>query len=410
MWRRPSWTLQLKIGDIDYRSAQVYLASTLNESEVKSRGLKHLLPRRLHKRGHKPGPTTDELRMKHRNPRKTNDNEQQQKTKWDNNNPPELMTDKDRRRLLAATVALGVEVVFSHHIYKFRGICYKQLEGGPIGLRLTSLVARLVMDAWARQFLRKLDMAGVKLWAFIKYVDDINIVLNMVSLDTHWEGDKLVTRPQVEKQDERPALTREEHTMSLVIEAANSVYPWLSFTADIPSNNGSLTVPMLDIQVWVEHSSSSTSSQPSSLTPSQQDSADQGSTAKNSAGPDRLCWSFYEKPAMTARVLRATSGYGWRSKIVTMMQETLRRMRNTCRQVSTATRSKILKEFACKLRVSGYSSLTTVNMIKSGLRFYYRKLRIELEGGPLLNNRNSNEDVQTRRMKLGASLRWFTET
>ena len=168
--------------------------------------------------------------------------------------------------------------------------------------------------------------------------------------------------------------------MKLVLEAANSIYPWLSFTADVPSMHDSMTVPMLDIQVWVCHSSS---------------------------GHDRLSWSFFEKNMSSCRVLKATSGYNWRSKVVTMTMETMRRMRNTSRQVSMTTRLQILKTFVEKLRRSGYSSSTTVNMIKSGLRFYYRKVRIQHEGGPPVNSRNDSQDIHRRRAKMGASQRWF---
>ena len=36
-----------------------------------------------------------------------------------------------------------------NHIYMFDGQAYLQTKGGAIGLRLTGLVARVVMDRWA---------------------------------------------------------------------------------------------------------------------------------------------------------------------------------------------------------------------------------------------------------------------
>ena len=41
--------------------------------------------------------------------------------------------------------------------------------------------------------------------------------------------------------------------MRLVKEAADSVFPWLEFTTDLPENDSTNTVPMLELQVWVTH-------------------------------------------------------------------------------------------------------------------------------------------------------------
>ena len=109
----------------------------------------------------------------------------------------------------------------------------------------------------------------------------------------------------------------------------------------------------------------------------------------------------------TSRVLKATSAYNWRSKTVTMTMEVMRRMRNTTRQATMKMRLDIMKTFVRKLRRSGYSSSTVTGMVESGLRFYYRKVRIELEGGPPVNSRDDTNDVGKKRAKLGASLRWF---
>ena len=67
----------------------------------------------------------------------------------------------------------------------------------------------------------------------------------------------------------------------------------------------------------------------------------------------------------------------------------------------------IMRRFVVKLRASGYIQSTIREILKSGLRFYYRKLRIDLEGGPALNKRDDSNDVSRKRAKLGASERWF---
>ena len=233
---------------------------------------------------------------------------------------------------------------------------------------------------WAAAFLQKLDRAGVKVWAFIKYVDDINIVLSMIKEDVRWDGDQLLIK---EGGSELGVVPSEGHTMDLILQAADSILPWLSFTKDLPSMHKEKMVPMLDMQVWIKHA------------------------PPGSNHPDSLAWMFYKKKVSTSRVLKATSAYNWRSKTVTMTMEVMRRMRNTTRQATMKMRLDIMKTFVRKLQRRGYSSSTVTGMVESGLRFYYRKVRIELEGGPPVNSRDDTNDVGKKRAKLGASLRWF---
>ena len=99
---------------------------------------------------------------------------------------PPALTEPQKKRVLAAVVQIVVLVVFQNHCYKFKGRTYRQSRGGAIGLRLTSLVARIVMDAWAGMFLMKLDRVGFRIFAFMKYVDDINIIIRRLKLGFRW--------------------------------------------------------------------------------------------------------------------------------------------------------------------------------------------------------------------------------
>ena len=114
---------------------------------------------------------------------------------------------------------------------------------------------------WALSFLGKVDRAGMKVWAMIKYVDDVNIVVDMLDTTVQWDGDNLVdssrhtTRLSSNHKDSSnrsSRMDREIHTMNLVRQAANSIHCWLKFTADLPGDHESNMVPMLDMQVWVD--------------------------------------------------------------------------------------------------------------------------------------------------------------
>ena len=47
-------------------------------------------------------------------------------------------------------------------------------------MRLTGVVARVVMDRWARLLKGALDNAGVSVHMLEKYVDDVNLVTSII--------------------------------------------------------------------------------------------------------------------------------------------------------------------------------------------------------------------------------------
>ena len=132
-----------KLPSVNYRCVQTYVAINLSELEVKARGLKGLVPDCLWKRGRRPGPTTTELSSKI-----PEGLQEPPDSKWEPTDPDSDLTDHQRRVLLSEAVRVAVKVVFGNHVYQFCGVLYQQSEGGPIGLRLTSVVAQVVMDRW----------------------------------------------------------------------------------------------------------------------------------------------------------------------------------------------------------------------------------------------------------------------
>ena len=57
----------VELPGIDWRHAQIFVASNMSVDELK-RGVLKLVPRRLKRKGNRPGPTTTELRQKKVNP------------------------------------------------------------------------------------------------------------------------------------------------------------------------------------------------------------------------------------------------------------------------------------------------------------------------------------------------------
>ena len=56
------------------------------------------------------------------------------------------LTKAEKRLLIAMVIKLATVAMFKNHFYGFGQKIFQQLEGGPIGLRGTCSIARLVMQ------------------------------------------------------------------------------------------------------------------------------------------------------------------------------------------------------------------------------------------------------------------------
>ena len=311
---------KVSLNGIDWRAAQVYLSSSLTENQVKEEALVGLVPRRLKTRGNRPGKTTTELSRKRKDPTTTGP-EVIEPTKWAATDPSTL-TETEKRLIISVVMKVAVRTVFAHHMYQFAGDTYWQDGGAPIGLRLTSVVARIVMDGWAVGFITKLVDAGVVLHMIAKYVDDINVVLDRLRRGSRWTNDRIEWTQEWEQDDIDDNKSEELVTMEVIKCAAESVIDWLSFTFDLPESNISGTVPVLDLQVWVRHPGED----------------------EDGLGSDLLAWTYYEKPMASSKVMRATSVFTWRQKVTTMTMEIFRRLRNSTRQLNLEHRTKLVTD------------------------------------------------------------------
>ena len=78
-----------------------------------------------------------------------------------------------QQRILRARMAeTGVRVLWTNFCYEFGGEIFLQMEGGPIGSRVTMASSRLVMQDWSEGYLEILDLSGVRTDALKGYVDD----------------------------------------------------------------------------------------------------------------------------------------------------------------------------------------------------------------------------------------------
>ena len=64
-----------------------------------------------------------------------------------------------------------------NHFYMVGDVIYKQRIGGPIGLRLTGVIAKIFMHVFDQRFKSILAKLGIVVRMYTRVVDDINMVV-----------------------------------------------------------------------------------------------------------------------------------------------------------------------------------------------------------------------------------------
>ena len=147
-------------------------------------------------------------------------------------------------------------------------------------------------------------------------------------------------------------------TLRQLREMANSLEPDIRMKEDVGSNYTDNKLPMLDVKLWVE---------------------------KKEGGGEEIMYNFYEKPMVSKIVLMERSSLPIKSKIQILVQEVVRRKRNTSPNEKKEVVEGILSQFMMKLKMSGYSKQQRWEILKSGTRKYNNLVRQEKEGKRRLN-------------------------
>lgn len=86
-------------------------------------------------------------------------------------------TEYEKRALLAAATAIGVQACFDLHTYQFGGDTYHQQGGSPIGVDLSGDVAELEVVDWTIMLMKTLEENKVTTDEDFIYVDDVREIM-----------------------------------------------------------------------------------------------------------------------------------------------------------------------------------------------------------------------------------------
>ena len=100
----------------------------------------------------------------------------------------------ERRKMFAILMELLVVKVMGNHCYSVNGVNKVQLEGGPIGLKLSGAIAKVVMLSWSRRFkaattVALADFAYFNLYMLLFYVDDTGVAVEELNQAGGGEGE-----------------------------------------------------------------------------------------------------------------------------------------------------------------------------------------------------------------------------
>ena len=223
--------------------------------------------------------------------------------------------------VVSEVLRLGVEMMFSTHCYSFGGKVYRQTEGGPIGLRSTCAVARVVMARWDQKFKSRLEQVNIKSELDGRYVDDGRLVLYPLRAGWRWHRGGLWYREDWEVQDS--VLSDIERTKRAVYGAMQGLTACLSFTVETEEDFHDGWLPTLDIKLKV--------------------------TEEN-----QVAYTFLSKPTASNKCLQADTALNHNCIMRSLSNEVMRRLANISSHMGTEEKVRVMDSYSVMMVSSGH--------------------------------------------------------
>ena len=227
----------MKWEGINWKEAVRFLVLGRDEAWCRSSKLNRVLPWRRSTKGTRPGLTGA-------GPMGAGEDDEKQ---W--KFPNVELTSQERKMVISEVLRLSIEIMFSTHIYSFGGRSYKQKEGGPIGLRSTCALSRVVMARWDEKWKSRMQESNIKVEDDGRYVDDARVFMFPIRAGWRWEGGELWYKKEWE--DEDALLSDTERTKRVVYGSMQGLTKCLAFTAETGEDFPDGWLPTLDFKIRV---------------------------------------------------------------------------------------------------------------------------------------------------------------
>jgi hypothetical protein len=345
----------------------LFLASTMTQEQIDNEGIRKYIHRRKNIEGGRPGPTSKCI----------TGSEAERKTAikqmW---RKPRYKPDKeDKRKMVAIMVEIAVIKVMKTHFYKFKDTIRRQYDGGSIGLRLTGEVAEMRMLDWDIKAREKIRSAGAEEAMYARYVDDVDHVYRVLADGSIYN----TTTGKIEIDAGKTITDRDRDkdliTFEVIRDIINTIDPDIQMTGDVPSQNKSRRVPVLDTEMFMKE--------------------------------NRIMFSFYSKPMATNYVIPDRSAHPKKVKRTTLIQEGVRRLLNVSPDLPDQERIDVMEAFDLKMRYSGYVRKYRWNIIESAFAIYETKVSEDQNGiRPLYRHREFKREEREKK-KARSRETWY---
>ena len=279
--------------------------------------------------------------------------------------------------MFALALEQGILAVMQNHVYAFNNKIYKQADGGPIGLELSGALGSAFMLLWDRKFLSTLEKAArnIKwdLYFMMRYVDDSNSVTDVMPAGARFENGRIRIKP--EHVDEDLQIKPDLRTAQVVKQVANSIFPFIKMQVDCPSMNDNNLVPILDLQVGVRE--------------------------------NKIVFQHYRKPCASFFVAHADSAMPYRTKYITLVQEVVRTIRNTSRNLPEEVRNNALSELSFRMKESGYNAAVRYKVLQDGVKTFEKQLQRDQNGECPLYRPKGYQQEARRCKKALSKVAWY---
>ena len=345
----------------------IHIAATHTQLEIDNLGISDIVHKRRFKNGPRPLIISKSVTGT--------------QTEIDNANswlhPTRPPTQQEEQLLLAIVISNAVKTVMTSHVYTNSDVMRLQQIGMAIGSTATAEVAKLLMLEHDQILWSNCSNAGLTKVASGRYVDDENPVLKTTPYGARLIDGKITVVPEHIQSDMN--IPHDKRTFSLVQQIANNIWPNIQFTVDVPSDNPSGLIPMLDMEVGI-----------------------------NQLG--LVTRKFYSKPMNTPFTIMSRSAHSWQIKRSTLTQEGVRRLLNTSINAPNSVKSQILSEWDLKMNRSGYDQNFRANVILSAIKIYNHKLITANSGGRPVYRPSGWQEQERDIEKLAKKHTWYQGT
>jgi hypothetical protein len=206
------------------------------------------------------------------------------------------------------------------HMHTWNGNTYLQKAGGPIVLRSTCAVSRVVMNKWDTRWLELCNRSNIKIGRSNRYMDNIQAFLKALIEGWRWRDGDLCYKKTWELEDKKSGVSASRRSANILVGMMNDIFLFLSFTIELGEDFPDGKMPSLDTKVWV-------------------------------VDGWRILYKFFEKMMATNLMVEAGSVLSKEVKMATLAEEISRRLRTTSLELEHSCRLKILERACVKMKM-----------------------------------------------------------